>query len=200
MILPEDAVRAIVAAAYDEIGQAFGLLVELAAVTGARASQLMRLQVGDLQDGPAPRLMMPSSRKGRSRRIERRPLAIPTSLAAKLRQAAGDRPPSAPLLVQENGLPWLRLDRDLFRRVTVSARVDPSATPYALRHSSIVRQLLAAVPTRVVAAHHNTSVLMLEKTYSRYIVGDPSDAVTRRSLLDMGAPPTGNVVALERKS
>ena len=80
VILPDDAVRAVVAAAY-EIDQAFGLLVELAA--GARTSQLLRLQVGDLQGGPAPRLLMPSSRKGRRhRRVERQPLPIPLSLAA----------------------------------------------------------------------------------------------------------------------
>jgi hypothetical protein len=38
---------------------------------------------------------------------------------------------------------------------------------YALRHSSIVRQLLAGVPVRIVAAGHDTSVKMIEHTYSR---------------------------------
>jgi hypothetical protein len=41
-------------------------------------------------------------------------------------------------------------------------------TIYAL-HSNIVRQLLAGVPTRVVALNHDTSVAMIEKTYSRYM-------------------------------
>jgi hypothetical protein len=57
-----------------------------------------------------------------------------------------------------------------------------------LRHSNIVRQLLAGVPTRVVAVNHDTSVAMIEKTYSRYI-GDHSDAVARRALLDTTVPP-----------
>jgi hypothetical protein len=47
---------------------------------------------------------------------------------------------------------------------------------YALRHSNIVRQILAGVPLRVVAVNHDTSVGMLERTYSRYI-GDHADAL-----------------------
>ena len=48
-----------------------------------------------------------------------------------------------------------------------------------LRHSSVVRQLIAGVPIRVVAVNHDTSIAMLEKTYSRYI-GDYSDVPVRR--------------------
>ena len=66
MILDEDEVRAIVAAAY-EISHAFGMMVEVAAVTGGRASQIAPLEVRDLQADRAPRLMMPSSRKGKPR-------------------------------------------------------------------------------------------------------------------------------------
>ena len=36
-------------------------------------------------------------------------------------------------------------------------------TAYALRHSSIIRALLAGVPVRVVAVNHDTSVTMLER-------------------------------------
>ena len=119
MIFPDDVIRAIIAAAY-KIGADFGLFVELAAVTGGRASQLLRLQVGDLQDdGPTPRLMLPSSRKGRRRRIERRPLPIPSSLAAALRQIAGERPSDAPLLVRADGSPWRQLES---RSVSVCGR------------------------------------------------------------------------------
>jgi hypothetical protein len=54
---------------------------------------------------------------------------------------------------------------------------------YALRHSSIVRQILAGVPVRVVAAIHDTSVVMIERTYSRFIA-DHADALARGALLD----------------
>ena len=56
-------VRQIIAEAYKHSAE-FGLLVELAAVTGARYSQIARLNVADLQaDGLEPRLMMPPSRR-----------------------------------------------------------------------------------------------------------------------------------------
>ena len=65
VILPVGQIRQIVAKAY-EISEPFGLLIETAATTGARASQLARLEVQNVQgDRADPRLMMPSSRKGR---------------------------------------------------------------------------------------------------------------------------------------
>ena len=65
-------------------------------------------------------------------------------------------------------------------------------TPYALRHSSIVRMLLKNVPIRIVAALHDTSVTMIEKNYSRFIT-EHSDEVSRVALLDQPAapPPAG---------
>ena len=54
-------------------------------------------------------------------------------------------------------------------------------TLYALRHTSIVRQLLANVPVRVVAALHDTSTTMIERNYSRYIA-DHADELARATL------------------
>jgi integrase len=107
-----------------------------------------------------------------------------------LQQRATGRADEAPLLVRSDGSAWPNIDLILFRRAAAAVGLEPSVTPYALRHSSIVRQLLASVPVRVVAAAHDTSVAMLEKTYSRHIVGDPSDALIRRSLLDMAVAPS----------
>lgn len=190
VILSDEAVAAVVRAAYaDE--HSFGVFIEALAATGARESQLLALAVADLiDDTVAPRLLLPNSRKGRNRRIERRPIAISTRLATVLRNYSHGRAPERPLL-----------DRVLhiaarFREATKHLSLDPDATPYALRHSSIVRMLLASVPTRVVAAHHDTSVAMIEAHYSRFIVGDASDAMTRRALLDFAHTPETNVVAL----
>ena len=195
VILDDATVRALIGAAY-AVDAAFGLLVEVAATTGARFSQLQRLRVDDVQDGAAPRLMLPGSFKGKRRRSERKPLPIPTALAHALQRHAANRAGEDPLLVRSDGSSWPELDRDMFRSAAEQVGLDASVTPYALRHSSVVRQLLAGVPTRVVAAAHDTSVPMLEKTYSRHIVGDPSDALIRRSLLDMAAPAGPNVVPL----
>jgi hypothetical protein len=143
--------------------------------------------------------MMPTSRKGRgAKRIMRRPVPIPAGLAARLRALTTDRVPTAPLLVKPGGKPWKKSDHSrLFRRAAKAAGLDPSeVTIYALRHSNIVRQILAGVPIRVVAVNHDTSIAMLERTYSRYI-GDHADALARAALLDTAEPgPVANGVAI----
>src|SRR5262249_6996686 len=152
----DEQVRALVTAAYAENG-ALALLIETAAVTGARVSQLARLEVADLQaDRADPRLLMPSSRKGKGvKRIERKPVPITASLATRLLQAAGDRARTDPLLLRADGKPWQPAAADYREpviRVVRSVGLDPATvTLYSLRHSSIVRALLAGVPTRVVA-------------------------------------------------
>jgi integrase len=190
VILPEAEVRTLVEKARNH-SPAFGLLVEAAAVTGARVSQLARVEVQDLQaNRREPRLMMPTSRKGRgTKRVLRRPVPIPSELATRLHTLAADRPHTAPLFVKPSGAPWKKSDHSrLFARAVEAADQDPDkVTMYALRHSNIVRQLLAGVPIRVVAVNHDTSIAMLERTYSRHI-GDYADALARGALLDMSEP------------
>ena len=48
---------------------------------------------------------------------------------------------------------------------------------------------------RIVAVNHDTSVAMIERTYSRYI-GDHSDALARAALLDTTEPSAAKVVPL----
>ena len=108
-------------------------------------------------------------------------------------------PATEPLLLRADGAPWQPANADYrlpFIRAVTRVGLDPTmVTLYSLRHSSIVRALLAGVPTRVVAAQHDTSVPMLERTYSQHIL-DHSDTVARRALLDTAQPAAGNVVAL----
>jgi len=177
-------------------GEELGLLVEFAAITGARVSQISRLEVQDLQLGKAPRLMMPASRKGKGvKKVMRRPVPISLELAARLAAAVEGQALTEPLLVKPSGEPWKKSDHSRpFARVATRAGLDPhEVTLYALRHSSIVRQLLAGVPIRVVAVNHDTSVVMIERTYSRYI-GDHADALARAALLDTTPAMAGNVI------
>jgi integrase len=191
VVLTEADVRALIAAAWSRDPD-FGLLVETLAVTGARASQVARLEVGDLQDGrPDPRLLMPSSKKGSGhKRIERRPLPIPASLAAKLRAAAGNRPATEKLLPKAAAR-WT--NHRAFAEIAARG-----VTAYALRHTSITRGLLAGVPIRVVAANHDTSIAMIEKTYAKFIA-DHSDAVTRAAMFDPAAQAADNVIPLSSR-
>jgi len=198
-ILSDEQVRALIAAAYD-IDPAFALYTETAATTGARPSQLVKLEVGDLQsNGDGPRLLMPSSRKGHAgKAIVRKPVPIPAGLAVKLREAAGKRDASAPLLLRADGAPWSATSADHrrpFEEVVARAGLKSSVTFYSLRHSSIVRQILASTPLRVIADAHDTSTRQIEISYSAHI-GGHADSVLRKGLLDATQPATNNVVTL----
>jgi len=184
VILADNVIRDLVAEAYNN-SRKFGLFVEVAAATGARPSQIMRLEVRDLQDGVEPRLMMPVSRKGKGKKAKAHyPVPISADLAERL--AVPDRPANAPLLTRPNDKPWKRSNQSYpFARVARACGQDPAeVTMYALRHSSIVRQLLAGVPVRIVAAGHDTSIAMIERNYSRYIT-DHADALVRGAMLDL---------------
>ena len=185
--LPERDIRALVSAGHI-IGPELGLWIETAATTGARPVQLRRLDVGDLQDDRDDmRVLMPSASKGKGKkRIDRRPVPVPASLAAKLRAAAAGRSLGAPLLTTADGTRWPP-DGHVrpFARAAAAAGL-PKVTAYALRHSSIIRGLLRGVPARVVAAQHDTSIVMLERNYSAYVL-DHSDSLSRRALLDLSA-------------
>jgi hypothetical protein len=128
IVLPDVTIRTLIAASYD-FGRDFGLFVETAAVTGARTSQLLRMEVRDLHDGrDGPRLMMPNSRKGRRRNIERKPIPISPTLAAALRRSAAGRPNDAPLLTPTRPLP-----HRIFPRLVAQLGLDPGATLYSLQ-------------------------------------------------------------------
>jgi integrase len=180
VVLTDAAVRRVVKAA-KRAGTEFGLLVEVAGVTGARVSQIARLTVRDLK---AAALDMPSSRKGKGVKATRRQVPIPPPLAKRLRITVKGKPEDAPLLTKPSGGPWKKSDHlRPFRRVAEAAKLDPDeVTIYALRHSSITRQLVAGVPIRVVAALHDTSVAMIEKTYSVEI-DKHVDAIVRPALI-----------------
>ena len=199
MVLPDADVGRIVTAAY-EIDRPFGLLVEVLAVTGARASQAVRLTVGDLQ-ADRGRVLMPPSRKG-GRRVAgkktHKPLPVPPGLVTTLQHAAGGRPADAPLLLQSDGTAWDASERQrkMFRLAVATAGLDPDVyTPYCLRHSSIVRSLLRGVPISLAASLHDTSEGEIHRHYGKFIA-DVSDAIARTALLDLSAPAADNVLPL----
>jgi integrase len=205
VIIPDNKVSEFVHVAY-QLDHQFGLLADTLAITGARPSQAVRLRVEDLHDHPVhPRLAMPKSGKGGSRnrsakKAERYSVPITVQLAVKLKQAAKGRADDAPLLLQSDGSTWGDNPGQCYHRevnkVVTTIGLDPDkVTMYCLRHSSIVRALLLNVPIRLVASLHNTSVAMIERTYSKYIT-EHSDDISRRAMLQH-EPPTGdNIVAL----
>jgi integrase len=162
----------------------FGLLIDVLDETGARPSQAARLTADDVRDVVGgrrqPCLLMPVSAKGRGRKARTHiPVPITTELADRLK----GRSPGL-LLKRGDGVAWSSTNlSDCFNAAMKGVVFDNPArvTMYALRHTSIVRQLLARVPLRVVAALHDTSVAMIERNYSKFIA-DVSDEVARAAL------------------
>jgi integrase len=205
VIISDAKVREFVGSAYG-LDHQFGLLADTLAITGARPSQAARLRVEDLRDHPVrPKLAMPKSGKGGSRnrsakKAERYSVPITVQLAAKLKQAAKGRADDAPLLLQSDGNAWgdnpgQRYHREVGKVVTAIGLDPDEVTMYCLRHSSIVRSLLLNVPIRLVASLHNTSVSMIERTYSKYIT-EHSDDISRKALLQHEPASGDNVVAM----
>jgi integrase len=197
LVLSDEQRRAVVSASYS-ISPEFGLYAEVH-TTGARSGQIALLDVGDLQTRAKPLLMMPSSLKGRNRRTRtRKPMLITPGLAMRLKQAAAGRAADQPLLLNRNGERWSAGEhREPFIKAAQAAGLPPGASVYCLRHTAITRALLAGVPVRLVASSFDTSVAMIEKTYSKFIA-DHGDEQMRKAVFDIDAPAAGNVVPLVR--
>ncbi|MGM4967304.1 hypothetical protein AB7714_27645 [Tardiphaga sp. 1201_B9_N1_1] len=203
-LLTNAQVRAIVEAAYEvDADGDFGRLVLLAAVTGARFSQLAALTILDFQIENT-RLMMPSSRKGKNREPGVR-AAVPASLDVmdRLIPAVEGRGDHEQLLqrwsYRKTGGPgkWAKDKRqawgrasevgDLWAETIKLAGVPADTVMYALRHSSIVRGLVKNLPVRLVAALHDTSIQMIEKHYAAFII-DMTEDMARQTLIDFDKP------------
>jgi integrase len=188
--LPDVVIRAIVRECYTEDAD-FGALIDVLAGTGVRESQALKLRADDLRDDDttAPRLMMWCSAKGRDRDPEQRALPITPTLAQMLRTRSIARGPSRPLFDRI----WNMSLR--FRVVLERLRLDMSLSPYTMRHTSVIRQIRAGTPLRIIGYCHDTSVQEIERTYARYL-GDASDDARKGLLADV--VPADNVISLTR--
>lgn len=182
-ILSDEQVRSIVRTAQqiDEDGD-FALMILILAATGARFSQVARMRVRDAQLSEG-RLFVPASRKGKGRATSYTKIPIGSDVAAAISKAAAGRDATETLLQhwryrQVNSLkwerdyrgPWISASQMTRKWKAVMASLDiEGIVPYALRHSSIVRGIRVGLPTRLVAALHDTSVAMIERHYSRWI-------------------------------
>ena len=199
-ILSDADVRRIVdaALAHDDDGD-FGRLVLVLAATGARFSQVAGLTVADVQI-QAGRLMIPPAAKGKSGKVKAHiPVPVGDDVLERLKPALNGRRGHEPLLMkwlkrQTGPFEWERVEQiawhsasDMLRawRATIiKAEMPKDTIPYALRHSSIVRGLRAGLPVRLVAGLHDTSIQMIERHYSAYIL-DMSDDLARRALVTL---------------
>ncbi|MER9421677.1 tyrosine-type recombinase/integrase [Mesorhizobium sp. M0317] len=184
-------------------GDLYRLVLVLNA-TGARFSQISRMRVRDaqLKEG---RLMVPSSRKGKSKSGN---IAVPVEPAVieASRPVVVGRTGDAPLLERwqyrqiPGSIKWERNGRGPWQTSSdvaqawkaIRERAEmPTVIMYSLRHSSIVRGIRANLPIRLVAALHDTSVAMIERHYGRWIVDGLEDMARDAIVPLMPAPPLG---------
>ncbi|MER8857416.1 tyrosine-type recombinase/integrase [Mesorhizobium sp. M0757] len=184
--------------------------------TGARFSQVVRLRVRDFQPDVG-RLMVPVSRKGnrsRQKNATHVPVPVGADVVEALRPIVVGRAADAPLLerwrvAQVGPARWERTGRGRwlgaseltrpFRLIRAKASL-PAAIPYSLRHTSIVRGIRANLPIRLVAATHDTSVGIIEKHYSKFIVTGLEDMLRAAIVPLVPAEKTGeNVVSMEQR-
>jgi integrase len=176
-------------------GDLYRLVVVLAA-TGARFSQAARLRVRDCQVRER-RLLMPDSRKGRKKKIDSKTIPLDPNVAGELAPAVEGRGKNDWLLerwrhVQQLGGKWEKAERGQWKTSEITrpwqairekAKL-PEVTPYCLRHSSIVRDIKANLPTRLVAAKHDTSEAIIRRHYARWITSD-LEALVRDRLVPL---------------
>lgn len=199
-VLTDAQVRSLLTACAS-IDEDFHRLVLVLAATGARFAQVRRLTVGDVLD--TGRLMVPASFKGRSGSTGKPPIAVPigADVLEALRPVVEGRADADPLLErwthrQTAPMVWERQERGPWNTASeMTKRWDKACTmaglpqttvPYALRHSSIVRNIRANLPVRLVAALHDTSIAMIERHYARYIT-DSLDEMAARAIVPMVA-------------
>jgi integrase len=172
-------------------GDLYRLVVTLAA-TGCRYSQATRMRVSDYQRDKG-RLMVPTSRKGRGKKLASTPVPVGRDVIDALLPAVTGRPGKAWLLerwghkqvvgriewVRDKRRPWRQKELTRPWQAIREQTKMPDVIAYALRHSSIVRGLRQGLPVRLVAALHDTSTQMIERHYSKWITSGLEELAAR---------------------
>jgi integrase len=137
---------------------AFRDLLTAGFLTGARYGELAACRVRHF-DPDSETLHVPSGKTG-ARTVILQPEAV--SFFSRI---ATERAPDAPLLARSDGGAWGPSHQVRpMKRALAAAKLDPTGTYYALRHSYISRAIEAGVPLNVVAENCGTSVRMIETT------------------------------------
>lgn len=191
-------------------GDLYRLLLVLAA-TGARFSQVKRMEVRDVMVRERA-LVMPPSFKGRAGASDKQEKVLPVGddVIEALLPAYTGRDRNDVLLQRwrygqaPGGIEWVKDSRGPWKESAeftrpwnkIRKRANlPSAIVYSLRHSSIVRGLRAGLPIRLVASLHDTSTAMIERHYARYIVDGLHD-LARKAVVPLVTHEDDNVVRL----
>jgi integrase len=160
----------------DKVQGATRDLIEAAALTGARAGELIG---ATRRQFDARTASMTLQGKAGTRTVPLSPAAL-----ALFKRLARSKLPDAPLLTRDDGKPWSHSDWDaLVREAAERAKLPKGVCLYTLRHSFITQTLLDGVTTLEVARLVGTSLQMIEKHYGHLAASTARDRLAAVTLL-----------------
>ncbi|MFZ1867194.1 MAG: site-specific integrase [Steroidobacteraceae bacterium] len=162
--------RALLKAA-SEVGQAVRDLLEAAALTGARAGELVRATVSQFnaREGSMAFITGKQRKNGGRRDVPLFPAAV-----RLLRRLAGGNAPDAHLFLRDDGRRWAHSDcdepiREAATRAKLPAEPHIGFCAHTLRHCWITDTLRAGMSVLEVARLAGTSVQMLNDHYGHLV-------------------------------
>lgn len=164
--------RALVAAATGAVRA----LIEAAALTGARAGELVNAARSQFDERTQS---MTFVGKTGSRTV---PLSS-ASIALFARLSKG-KLPGTRLLTRDDGKPWAHSDWDeLVRAAARTAGLPAGTCLYTLRHSFVTSAIAAGMTTLDVARIAGTSVMMIEKHYGHLVADSARERLSKVRIL-----------------
>jgi integrase len=165
----------------------FRSLIRAALETGARLSELTRLQVQDFHAG---KVHVRKSKTDKGRHV-----VLTDQGAAFFRQHCLGRPASAVMFVDADGSPWRYQARPM-KEASDRARLKPAITFHGLRHTWASLSLMGGVPLMVIARNlGHADTRMVEKHYG-HLADEHTEKLIRAGAPKFGAVKPTNVRAL----
>jgi integrase len=164
--------RALLAAAAGAVRD----LIEAAAVTGARAGELVSARRSQF-DGRQQSMTL--SGKTGSRTIPLSPAAV-----TLFRRLAGAKMPDALLLTRDDGKAWQHSDWDeLVRAAAAKADLPATKCLYTLRHSFITQAITDGMSVLETARLVGTSIAMIDRHYGHLALATARERLARLQLV-----------------
>lgn len=155
-------------------------LIEAAALTGARAGELVKARRKQFDERTQSITFIG---KTGTRTIPLAPAAV-----VLFARRSKDKLPAAFLLTRDDGVRWSHSDwdelvRDAAKRAGLPCEPKTGVCMYTLRHSWITEALTQGMTTLDVARLVGTSVMMIEKHYGHLVVSAARDRLAKVTLL-----------------
>jgi integrase len=169
----------------------FRMLVEAALQSGARYSELARLQVHDFNPD-AGTLAIRQSKSGKPRHV-----VLTDEGAVFFRQCCTGRGGDDLLFTRQNGQPWGKSNQGRPMREACSrAKIEPRVNFHGLRHTWASLAVMAGMPLMIVARNlGHTDARMCERHYAHLAPSFEAESI-RKHAPKFGFKPDKKIVSL----